>query len=39
MPRDIFSQLPQELQLGKQIKITPVAFNIGINEQATLAEK
>ncbi|XP_059146391.1 inositol polyphosphate-4-phosphatase type I A-like isoform X2 [Physella acuta] len=39
VPPDTFSQLPQELQLGKQITVTPVAFNIGINEQATLAEK
>ncbi|CAG5134315.1 unnamed protein product [Candidula unifasciata] len=37
--KDVFSRLPRDLQQGKQIKVTAMAFNIGINEQATLAEK
>ncbi|KAH9509933.1 hypothetical protein Btru_044656, partial [Bulinus truncatus] len=36
---DVFSLLPKELQAGKEIPVTALAFNIGINEQATLAEK
>lgn len=39
VPKDTFSLLPRDLQQGKQIRVTAVAFNIGINEQATLAEK
>ncbi|XP_005104317.2 inositol polyphosphate-4-phosphatase type I A isoform X1 [Aplysia californica] len=39
VPRETFSRLPTVLQQGKQIPVTPVLFNIGINEQATLAEK
>ncbi|XP_041359841.1 inositol polyphosphate-4-phosphatase type I A-like isoform X1 [Gigantopelta aegis] len=38
LPKTSFSKLPENLQKNK-IKITPVFFNIGINEQATLAEK
>ncbi|PVD35201.1 hypothetical protein C0Q70_06482 [Pomacea canaliculata] len=34
-----FSCFPEELQKGKNIKVCPVFFNIGINEEATYAEK
>ncbi|KAL8598733.1 hypothetical protein ACOMHN_033297 [Nucella lapillus] len=34
----IFSQLPREMQEGKHISVTPVIFNIGINEDATYSE-
>ena len=37
--RSLFGLLPKELQRGQPIKIVPVLFTIGINEQATLAEK
>ena len=34
-----FQCLPKELQRGQTIKIVPVLFNIGINEQATIADR
>ncbi|KAI8761816.1 inositol polyphosphate-4-phosphatase type I A isoform X2 [Biomphalaria glabrata] len=37
--QEVFSLLPKELQAGKEIPVSALAFNIGINEQATLAEK
>ncbi|XP_064636347.1 inositol polyphosphate-4-phosphatase type I A-like isoform X2 [Lineus longissimus] len=38
-PPNQFHLLPHELQRGHLVKVTPVMFNIGLNEQATLAEK
>ncbi|XP_074650931.1 inositol polyphosphate-4-phosphatase type I A-like [Tubulanus polymorphus] len=35
----LFQQVPSEIRQGHLIQIVPVMFNIGINEQATLAEK
>ncbi|XP_071124608.1 inositol polyphosphate-4-phosphatase type I A-like isoform X14 [Mytilus edulis] len=37
--QELFERLPDPLQRGKDINITPVFFNIGINEQATVAER
>ena len=39
LPEAMFDRLPAELRLGHFIKLIPVFYNIGINEQATLAEK
>ena len=36
---EIFQRLPEPLQRGKHINVTTVFFNIGINEQATVAER
>ena len=35
----VFKMLPPSLQNGDLIKLQPVLFLMGINEQATLAEK
>ncbi|KAL4230048.1 Type I inositol 3 [Mactra antiquata] len=35
----IFGKLPPALQSGAEIQVIPLFFNIGINEQATLAER
>jgi len=34
-----FERLPERVQSGAEIKVIPIFFNIGINEQATIAEK
>ncbi|XP_070554323.1 inositol polyphosphate-4-phosphatase type I A-like isoform X2 [Ptychodera flava] len=39
VPASLFSKLPSEIQRGQQIKLCPVLFTMGINEQATLAER
>lgn len=36
---EMFNKLPNELQRGGKVNVTPVLFNIGINEQASLADK
>ena len=39
IPQSMFQLLPKELQRGQTVKIAAVVFNIGINEQATFAER
>ena len=39
VPEQMFQLLPREIQRGHTIKIVPVLFSIGINEQATIAER
>lgn len=39
VPKHVFVDLREELRNGHMIAVTPVLFNIGINENATLAEK
>nr|XP_022326682.1 type II inositol 3,4-bisphosphate 4-phosphatase-like isoform X3 [Crassostrea virginica] len=39
LQEDLFNKLPNELQRGGKVSVTPVMFNIGINEQASLADK
>ena len=39
IPQSMFKLLPKELQRGQTIKVAAVVFNIGINEQATFAER
>ncbi|XP_030018149.1 type II inositol 3,4-bisphosphate 4-phosphatase-like isoform X2 [Sphaeramia orbicularis] len=39
LPSETFASLPQELKEGHLIRLHPVFFNIGINQQQSLAER